>query len=132
MSSLTTEMIAFRAAGLWGIGMFAMAALSAYTARPSREQPDSLWLIIPIMLAHIAVLLGPAGLALIVGRATGRWSETATMAAVVAAVLGGYAASSVSVQIVQNIAYRLVGAPVQPIRLWRQYKPKRRRTQRTG
>jgi hypothetical protein len=132
MSSLTTEVIALRAAGVWAIGVFAMAALSAYSARPSREQRDSLWLVIPALLAKIAVLLGPAGLALIVGRATARWSETVTLVAICAVVLAGYAASSVVLQIAQNIAYQLVGARVQPIRLWRPNKPKRRPTHRKG
>jgi hypothetical protein len=132
MSNLTTQEIVFRTAGLWTIGMFAMAALSAYTARRTRERFDPLWLIIPFLLARIAVLLGPAGLALIVGRATSRWSETAAMVAIAAAVIAGYLASTVLVQIAQNVTYRLVGARLQPIRLWVQNKPIRRRTQRKG
>ena len=130
MSSLATETIALRAAGLWAMGIFAIAALSAYSARPAREAPAPLWLVIPLLLSKIGILLGPAGLALVVGRATGRWSETASMAAIAFAVLVGLWASLVLVQIAQNVAYRLVGAPVQTIRLLAQNKPKRRRRPR--
>lgn len=132
MSNLTTQEIALRAASLWAIGVLAIAALSAYAARPTREGPGPLWLVIPILLAQMAVLMGPAGLALVVGRATSRWNETGAMVAILAAVSAGYLANSVLVQFAQNIAYRLIGARLQPIRLWVQNKPFRRRTQRKG
>jgi hypothetical protein len=127
MSSLATETIALRAGGLWAVGIFIIAAVSAYTARPDREGPVSVWVVIPIMLGKIGMFLGPTGVALIVGRAVGQLGENARMAAAAAVLMVGVWVSLVLVQIVQNVAYRLIGAPVQPIRFWNGSKPKRRR-----
>ena len=128
MSSLTTEAIAFRAVGLWVIGVFALAVLNAHSYLPSYRRRATRWLIIPGLLAKFAVLLGPVGLGLIVGRVTGQWNETLAMAAIAAAILIGYVASSVLVQVGRNVACAIIGAPVQPIHIWRQDKrPKRQK-----
>lgn len=132
MSDLTTEAIAFRAAGLWAIGVVTLAALNAYSYRPSRgQQRDSLWLVISGLFAKLAILMGPAGLALIVGGATNQWSGAAATAATVATILAGYLASLVLVQCAQNMACLFIGAPTQPISLWR-HKPRSRRTPRNS
>ena len=127
MSSLTTEAIAFRAASLWVVGIFALAVINAYSYRPRRGQRDSLWLVIPGLLAKFAVLLGPVGLALIIGRATIEWGKTPAMAAVAICILAGYLASSFLVQVLRNAACSIMGAPAQPIHIWRQVKRSKRR-----
>lgn len=132
MSSLTTEAIAFRAAGLWVIGVFTLAVLNAYSYRPSRGQRDSRWLVVPGLLAKFAVLMGPVGLALIVGRATIQWSETPARATIAVAILAGYLASSALVQVVRNAACVIIGAPVQPIHIWRKDNRPGRRKLRNG
>lgn len=127
MSALATETIALRAFLLFVIGVLALAGLSGYTARPSRSGPVSGWIAVPILAAKICLLLGPAGLALIVGRTTGQLNESVTLVLVCAAVIFSYWLSSIAVQAAQNIAYRMVGARTQKIRWFAWSKPRSRR-----
>ena len=128
MSSLTSEAIAFRAASLWVVGVFALAVLNAYSYRPLHGRRASRWLVIPGLLTKFAVLIGPVGLGLIVGRMTVQWGEALAMAAIAVAILAGYMASSVLVQVGRNVTCAIIGAPVQPVHIWRQDKrPKRRK-----
>lgn len=118
MSSLATEVIAVRAAFGWSIGLLAMIAISAYTARPWRVGRVSSWIIVPVLVARGLLLLGLAGLSIIVGRASGQLSYVAAAALIAAVVIASLWISLILVQVGQNLAYRLVGAPVQPIRWW--------------
>jgi hypothetical protein len=132
LSSLATETIAIRGVLLTLLGIVMLAAISGYTARPSRSGPVSGWAVLAILAGRLCLLLGPAGMALIAGRASRNLGEAAALALAAATVLGSYMLSLIAVQIAQNVAYRLVGAPTQPIR-WRVWtrtglkRPQRRR-----
>lgn len=116
MSELASETIALRAILLFVFGIVLLAAISGYTARPSRSGPVSLWLGIPIIPAKICVLLGPSGLLLIVARATKDLSQLPRSALFVAVGALSFWLSAIVIQVAQNIAYRVVGARTQKIR----------------
>lgn len=119
MSALSTDVIAIRTVLLWAAGLVAVFVISAYTGMPSRERSVSgCGAVLPFLAAKGLLLLGPFGVAIIIGRETRGLNEAAALASVAAGFLFSYWASLIIAQAVQNLAYYFNGAPVQPIRLW--------------
>ena len=109
------------------IGISVMAAVSGYTAKLAG--PVSLWVALPL-IAAISLIGGGSirfawGLAAAVVR-QGSAGEFALGIGLFALTLW---ATNIAVQISQNLVYRIVGAPTQPIRWWRTdlRRPKKKR-----
>jgi hypothetical protein len=117
VSSLASEDIALRAALLWVAGIFAISIISGYSIQRYGGRRAPLWLFIPTAFALGSFMLGPAGLAILVGRATISFDRVTSIILTASSGIAAYWLSSVVVQIAQNIAYRIVGAPTQRIRL---------------
>jgi hypothetical protein len=116
MSSLASEDIALRAALLWVFGIFVIAIISGYSVRTYKGRRASWWLFIPTLVGMGCLMLGPAGLGLLVGRATSDLDEVISVGLIASSGIAAYWLSSVIVQSAQNVAYRIVGAPIQRIR----------------
>ncbi len=130
---LTLVEIASRAAMAWLAGLIVVAACSAFATRSSSTKVP-LRLVLPVLAGRICLLLGIFGLVMIVGRAVRDQGLAVLMIAAVASVVAGSWLTNIAVQVAQNLAYLLAGAPVQKINwraegivVGRSKKPSRRR-----
>lgn len=126
MSDLPTTVIAMRAAALWIAGLLAVAVIAAQSETNSSGSRNGLRLL-GALAARILMYLGPAGLALIVGRSARGLSDLAAYSAVGVSVIVSMWFTAICAQVAQNSARRAIGAKSQPIRWWAGHDGKRHR-----
>lgn len=137
VAGLTTDIIAVRAAIGWAAGLIGTGLIGGYLASLPNG-PRSGWVVIPILATRIPLLLGPAGVGLIVGRLTSGLVEIAAYSAIGVSVVASMWLSAIAAQFAQNIACRLFGARQAPIRWWsgdtgkRSRRRKRQPSQKKG
>jgi hypothetical protein len=106
------------------IGISIIGAMSGYTAKRGAAP---LWIGLPLIAAIGLMMGGSAGLAWTVASAlVGQNSSVGYFALGLGLFALTVWATSIAVQFSQNFFYRIVGAPTQRIRWWRD-EPRRRR-----
>ena len=119
--------IAIRASGAWLVGASAIVSISAHTARPSRKGPVSLWIGIAAVVAKFCLISGCIGVGLLLVRLIHPPYRAPNIALGGAGFIGSYWVSIIVIQIAQNVAYKIVGAPYRPIEWYRSGKRRRSR-----
>ena len=121
------ETIAFRCGLSLVVGIIGLGWLSGHAADPARRGPVSLWLGVPAVGAMLLITAAST----VIGKALRDafvvqgwiWSTLIGAGAFVSTLW----ASSIAVQVAQNIFYRRVGSPSQPIRWYAGQRVKRRK-----
>ena len=103
-----------------------MAAGSAWTANPQRSTPVGSRFKLPLIAAKLCLGLGSFGAGLAVGRSLAGDDRTLIMVLTATAVLVALWSSFIIVQVVQNLAFRLVRAEPRPIRWHNGQRPEPR------
>jgi len=105
-------------------GVALVVATSIHMARPARSGSASLWVAVPLVAGNICLGAGSLGIGVAFGKLpTGLISSLIVL---VAGIVGTWWATSIVVQIGQNLGYKSIGAHVQPIR-WFNAPPKNAR-----
>ena len=108
--------IAFRCAGLWLVGVVAVVTMSGYLARPSRNGPASLWAGLAAIIATICWVVACFGFGMLTVWLAPERGQLVRFILYPLGALGALWLTSILIQVGQNLAYRMVGAPVQRIR----------------
>jgi hypothetical protein len=130
VTDLSTEVIAIRAGLSWLIGLAGTGLIHGLLLRlPGGRR--STWWIVPILASRIALLLGPVGVGLIVGRLIPKSPENIVLATAALALIASLWLSAIAAQLVQNRVSTHFGLKPEPIRWWAGDTGKRSRKRQT-
>lgn len=126
---INSEEILVRSVVSWAVGLLFVASASAYAARPGASKDLPLWVGLPVILGQFLYFGAAVGVGAVLEKALHDRSQPLKIVIVPLGILTTLWVSSIILQLAQNFGYRLVGAPSQKLRFYRQ-RPARQRKRR--